>query len=267
MLLSSVFFKSLRDRRMSMLFWLLGVSLLAVLFVSIFPLFSENDSLQQFADTMDKDMIAIFGIEELDYSTGDGFLNSELFGFMLPILLIVFAIGLGSASIAGEEDKRTIEILISEPIQRSRLILEKYAFMVVGIGMLGLMVWVSVAGAALVFSVSVSLVNLAAAILSCAFLAMVFGSLSFGVGSITGKRGLSIAVGSATAAGTFVLNAISALVDSLEPAKWISPFYYYSSNQPMMNGLDLLHVAVLVALCSVAFVIGYVAYQRRDLRL
>ena len=77
MLLSSVFFKSLRDRRMSMLFWLLGVSLLAVLFVSIFPLFSENDSLQQFADTMDKDMVAIFGIEELDYSTGDGFLNSE----------------------------------------------------------------------------------------------------------------------------------------------------------------------------------------------
>ena len=89
MLLSNVFFKSLRDRRMSMLFWLLGVSLLAVLFVSIFPLVSDNEALKQYADTMDKDMLAIFGIEELDYSTGDGFLNTELFGVMLPVLLIV----------------------------------------------------------------------------------------------------------------------------------------------------------------------------------
>ena len=267
MLLSSVFFKSLRDRRMSMLFWFLGICILSCLMVSLFPYISNNEALKEFADTMDPELMAVLGIQGLDYSTGAGYLNSEMFGFTVPILLLVFAIELGSSSLAGEEDKRTIEVLLSEPLTRARLLLEKYAVMVVGLGMLGVMVWISVAGAAMIFSMDVSLINLAAATLSCVLLAMVFGSVSFGVGSITGKPGLSIAVGSATAAGTFVLNSISVLVDSMEPVKWISPFYYYSGNSPMINGLELLHVVLPLVLCSLTFALAYVAYQRRDLRL
>jgi ABC-2 type transport system permease protein len=53
----------------------------------------------------------------------------------------------------------------------------------------------------------------------------------------------------------------------MEPVKWISPFYYYSGNSPMINGLELLHVVLPLVLCSLTFALAYVAYQRRDLRL
>lgn len=267
MLLSNVFLKSLRDRRLALIFWFLGICILSGLIVSLFPYISNNEALKEFADTMDPELTAVLGIQGLDYSTGAGYLNSEMFGFTVPILLLVFAIGLGSSSLAGEEDKRTIEVLLSEPLTRTRLLLEKYAALVTAMTMLGGMVWLSIAAGAAVVSMDLNILNLAAVTVSCALLAMVFGSISFGVGAATGKRGLSIAVGSATAAGTFVLNSLSALVDSMEPVKWISPFFYYSGNSPMINGLELLHVVLLLAWCGLAFALGYVAYQRRDLRL
>jgi ABC-2 type transport system permease protein len=61
-----------------------------------------------------------------------------------------------------------------------------------------------------------------------------------------------------------MLNALSVIVDFMEPARWLSPFYYYNGATPLVNGLSPAHVAVLLAIVLVCVAVAYFGFQRRD---
>ena len=268
MLLRNLFLKSLYDSRRSLGWWILGIILLCALMTSFYPSISTNDALQDYIDAFDPDLLAIFGFTEMiDMTSGAGYLSAEMFSLMVPLLLIIFAISLGASVIAGEEDKRSIEILLSEPVSRRRVLLEKYAFLLAASILLAAVVWLSLAIAAPIVGMDVSMNNLAAAVTSSALLGIAFGSLAFGIGAITGSRGLSVGVSAGTAVATYVINTLGTIVDFLEPVRWISPFFYHGGNSPILNGLDPLHVLLLLVVVAVPAIAGYIAYQRRDLRL
>lgn len=46
-----------------------------------------------------------------------------------PMLIIILGIALGSDAIAGEEERKTMDLLLSNPISRSRIVLEKFLAM------------------------------------------------------------------------------------------------------------------------------------------
>ena len=268
MLLRNLFVKSLLDHRRGLAWWVLGVVLLSAAMTSFYPSISTNDAIQDYVDAFDPDLLALFGFTELmDITSGPGYLNAEIFSFMVPVLVIIFAVSLGASAIAGEEDKRTMEILLSEPVSRRRVVLEKYAFLLAANAMLGVVVWLSLAVGVIIFDMEVSMFKLAGTTLSSALLGGTFGSLAFAVGAVTGNRGLSLGVSAGAAAATYVINTLASIVDVLEPAKWLSPFFYYNGNVPIANGLDPLHVSLLLVVIAVPAIAGYIAFQRRDLRL
>lgn len=268
MLLRNLFLKSLLDNRRGLGWWVLGIILLCAVMTSFFPSISSNEAVQDYLDAFDPDLLAIFGFTEfVDITSGAGYLNAEMFSLMVPLLLIIFAISVGASAIAGEEDKRTIEILLSEPISRQRVLLQKYAFLLAASVLMAAVVWLSLAIGAPIVGMDVSMVNLAAAVTSSSLLGIAFGSLAFGVGAITGSRGLSVGVSAGTAVATYVINTLGAIVDFLEPVRWVSPFFYHGGNSPILNGLDALHVLLLLIVIAVPAIAGFIVYQRRDLKL
>ncbi len=54
-----------------------------------------------------------------------GYLDAELFSFMLPLFVLVLAIGSGARAFAGEEDAGRLELVLSYPVRRSRAVLAK----------------------------------------------------------------------------------------------------------------------------------------------
>ena len=202
MLLRNLFVKSLLDHRRGLAWWVLGVVLLCAAMTSFYPSISTNDAIQDYVDAFDPDLLALFGFTELlDITSGPGYLNAELFSFMVPVMVIIFAVSLGASAIAGEEDKRTMEILLTEPVSRRRVLLEKYAFLLAANAMLGVVVWLSLAIGAIAVGMDVSMFKLAATTLSSALLGVTFGSLAFAVGAFTGNRGLSIGVSAGAGGG------------------------------------------------------------------
>jgi ABC-2 type transport system permease protein len=96
-------------------------------------------------------------------------------------------------------------------------------------------------------------------------LGILFGALSLALGSATGKRGLSIAVAGAVALAAYFIYALMPLVEGLEVMEKVSPFYYYISGDPLANGLNLVHAAVLIALSSALLIAAIITFERRDL--
>ena len=113
---------------------------------------------------------------------------------MVPLLLLVAAIGTGAGAIAGEEERGTLELLLANPISRTRAVLEKSAALVVEIIALGLVLWVALWIGKLSVGMDISAGNLAAATLAAVLLAVAYGALAVLIGAATGRRALAIGV-------------------------------------------------------------------------
>ena len=72
------------------------------------------------------------------------------------------------------------------------------------------------------------------------------------------------AVGVAVVA--FIVNGFLPLNDSTAAWAKVSPFYYYLSSDPLINGMHWGHAAILAGLFVILIAAAIVFFQRRDLR-
>ncbi len=94
---------------------------------------------------MPKGMLAAFGVsDQVNLFTPEGFLQGQLFALMVPLLLIIQGVGIGSATIAGEEERGQLEVVAAHPVSRTRLFLEKLGVLVVALLFSSLLLFLSV---------------------------------------------------------------------------------------------------------------------------
>ena len=79
-----------------------------------------------------------------DFTSPAGYLNTELFNFFAPILLLLYAIGAGARAIAGEEEGRPSTSCSRRRSPRRRVVTDKFAAMLAGGALLSVVLWVSV---------------------------------------------------------------------------------------------------------------------------
>ena len=266
MLLHNVFLKTIRDSRRSMLLWAIGMAALAAYMLPFFDQIKGAAGLQAYIDTLPKELLAAMGVKAEDFlASPEGFLNAELYGFMVPLLFLGIAIYGGASATAGEEERGTLDWLVAHPIPRWRVFADKVGALLVALAVPAVALWVGFALARLATGIQVDLGLVAAATTSGMLLALAFGGFALALGSLTGSRGTAAGVASAVAIVAYLVNSFAALVDWLEPAQKLSPFYYYIGGDPMRNGLNLGHAAVLLALGAGGVAIALVGFQRRDL--
>lgn len=263
-MLRNVFLKSLWDQRRSLIWWGIGFAALTLITVLFYPSFSDMPEFNDLLGDEDSLMRAFVG-DVSDLTSPEGFLNSQLYFLMVPLLLLVFAIARGSGAIAGEEERGTLDLLLSNPLTRSQVLAQKFAAMIVAILVLTFILWLGAVVGVVAVDMEISIMRMAEATLSAALLGVVFGALALMMGSATGRRGLSIGVASAVGVATYFLNALAPVVDALEPLSRLSPFYYYIDGDPLTNGLNLVHAAVLVGLTGVLLAVALITFERRDL--
>ncbi len=127
-MLRNAFLKTLRDARRAIAWWSLGLVAMTALMVAVYPSVRDNPELNKMVDDYPDAFKAFFGLgENVDYTSAVGYLNSELFSFMVPLLLLIAAIGAGARATAGEEERGTLDLLLANPISRRRLVLDKLA--------------------------------------------------------------------------------------------------------------------------------------------
>lgn len=264
-MLRSVLLKSLRDRRRSFAWWTLGLVGLVTLMVAVYPTVRDNPELDKLVEEYPEALKAFIAFGgAVDYTSGVGYLGSELFSFMVPLLFIICAVGHGAGAIAGEEERGTLDLLLSNPVTRRRLALEKTAAMALELVGLGAVLWVALWVGAAIVGMDVSAGHLAAATASAALLALAFGAIAFMIGAAAPHRALAIGVATAGAVAAYLVNGLAALVEALEAPQKASPFYHYAVGDPLRQGLALDHSLFLVAIAAAATVVGVLAFERRD---
>jgi len=263
-MLRNVFLKSLRDQRRALLYWGFGFSALTLLTVAFYPTISEMPEFSELFENSEV-LVNLFGGGFTDLTSPEGYLNSQLYSLMIPLLFLIFAITHGSGAIAAEEDRGTLDTLLSTPTTRVQVFAQKFAAMIAAILVLAVVLWLSVILGAIAVGMEIGLFKVAAATFSGTLLGVTFGTLAFALGAATGRRGRSVTVTATIAIVSYFMHSLAPVVEVIEPTRYLSPYYYYIGADPLANGLSLAHVAVLVGLTIAAAAGSVYVFERRDL--
>ena len=265
-MLRSVVIRTLRDQRRALIGWAVAMVALVGMYVAVYPSVKGNSTFAKLIDQMPQAYRALFTTGTgVDFTTPAGYLNTELLTFMGPLLLMVYAIGSGSSALAGEEERGTIELLLANPISRSRVALGKFAALVVGTTTLSAVLWLALVAEGSAAGMALPVGRSGAALLQLDLLGILFGTTALCVGALTGRLALSRAVPVLVAVTMYLVNGLGPMVRWMRPLRPTSPFFQYIGNDPLRNGLSVRGLIVLVASAGVVLALGLASYRRRDL--
>ncbi len=267
-MLRDAFFKGLRDQRRSLAIWIGSVVAYVVMMCALFPSIRESaPDMKHYIENMPEAFRKAFMGESTNMSNAVTYLNGELFSFMTPLFVMIFAIGLAAAQIAAEEENGTLSLLLAYPVSRTRLLAQKYGMLVTG----ALALCGAHLATMLVADVAIGLDlpagDLVGAHVNLLLLALAIGTVAFATGAATGKRGLTISVGAAVGIVAYLLNIVAKLVESLSWLEKLSLFYYYGGTEPLRVGLRPAFAAVLLAVIAGAALVAWLSFERRDVHV
>lgn len=215
-------------------------------------------------DQLPESLMALFGGGNL--ATPEGWYQIETFGMMAPMAVMAVTVAIGASSLAGEEARGTMGLLLANPVRRSRIVIEKTLTMVLYGFAVGFATFAGVAVGSLIGGLGMNTANIAATSLLVTLLGLTFGAFALAVSAALGRVRIAV-FGTIGIALTFhMLNAFLPLSDALVGyAKW-TPFYYYLTSDPLMNGMQWDHAATLAGLTIGLVALSVVLFERRDLR-
>jgi ABC-2 type transport system permease protein len=254
---------SLRAQRRAVIGWGIGLAAVATMYAAFYP--SITQSASQLESYLQNLPDAVRNLIGTDYTSPAGYLRAELFALLGPILFLVYAVGAGGRAIAGEEETRSLDLLLSTPLTRTQVVRDKAVALLVAMTALAAFLFVIVVVIGRPFGLTVPVQNAAAACVMMWLLGLGFASISLAIGCATGRKTWAYGATGVIAVATYILNVLAPSVSALAWTRPLSPFRWYLDPDPLTTGLHAANIAVLLSIAAVGLAIGVVTLRRRDL--
>ncbi|MGH3118435.1 MAG: ABC transporter permease subunit [Gaiellales bacterium] len=261
----SVSQRSIAERKRGLIGWSVGLFALVAFTLAFWPSIKGNSEFDKLFEDLPESLRAFVG--ENSITSPVGYLESQLFLYLVPVLFAIMTIGRLSDGLAGEERRKTMDLLLANPITRARVVLEKFAASVVSLFVPGAVLFVTLWLGAIAVDLDIGVSGLLAATVGSMLLALVFGALALAIGAATGRKGLAIAVAASAMTAAYLVNSLAPTVESLEPFQKLSPFYYFLSSSPLATGLKPSHTLVLLGITAVLVAVSTWLFKRRDIAM
>ena len=265
-MLRNVFTKTLWDDRWSLLWWAVGVTAMVFLYVSPYQTYLGDGALDLQMDgvAMDTRLFETLGIE---IALPAGYLGATVFGPIGALPLIIAMTVAGARMIAGDEEVGLVGLLLAGPVSRTSFVGQRFAALTVRTTALGGVLLVSSIAAVAIDGPEMGVGRLAVATVGLTLLALAFGTLALAVGAATGRHGLAIGLTGLVAATTYLANTLASQADSLEPLRWLTPFYHYEHQNLLRSGLDPAWLTLQVCVPLGLLVFSIWTFNRRDVSM
>lgn len=260
--------RAMRDRRRWLLGWSIGIVVLVALNIGFWPsIRGKAADMNDVVNNLPDSVKALFGMGGgLDPFSPVGYLSSQVYAFMLPLLLLIAGIGAG-AGVAGDEERGLLETTFTLPVSRRRLLVERWAAVMALTAALSAVTFLTVEVTAVMVDLPVGVAALWWASVSAVLVTWAHASLALAAGALTGRRSIAISVASVLAVAGYVITSLAdAGIGAFEPVRPLSLFTHYDVVHSLVNGAPPWSLLVLVAVTLVGVGFALWAIDRRDLR-
>ena len=255
----SIWSKSLRDYRIPILGWGYGLALLMVAgFATATPVV-----LAGFASLAP--LLGFLG-EPYAMQTPEGYITFRYLETILPLLLSFWPILAGSRLVRREEERGTMDVLLATPLPRIRLLLEKIGALALALMLIAVLFTLGVVAGEARLDGHVDVVRALLAGLNLSGLCFFFGMVALLLSQLTASRRAA----AGWASGVLLLALLLDITGREVSGSWVqylSPFYYYNLNRPLIPSFHNQPVAalLLVGLSVLCAVGSIVLFARRDI--
>lgn len=257
---------TLKQRKVSTFWWSIAIAGFIFVNMIFYPSFkNEADQLKESFNNIPDSVLQLLG-GSTDFFSPVGYLNGQIYFIMLPLLLGILSISLGSKLLASEEQDKTIESLLARPVSRSKLLLAKAMSGISILSLASIVAWLSVALLAIAVDLDVSFAAITQASLVCFLLCLSFGAVAYALTAIGLNQGISIGLTTIFAFGGYIIGSLSGTIQWLDTPSKLFAFSYYNSEQILRGTYNWSNLIFFISLIIVAGSISWYYFKGRDLK-
>ena len=256
--------------RYTALAWIIGLGAMAFLVAALYRSVATTDY-SNVIESMPEGLRAAFGLDPNMPLTVDGrlpaetYLTTEFLGWG-AIMFAIYAVVHGSGAIAREAENGTLDLVLSQPLRRSQLLVSRAMVFVISSAVLFLAIAIILLAGLAVGGASVNVLHLLLTLFQAWLVALAVAAYSLAFSCLF----LSTAkAGAAAGLLTTAFYAIDIVSRSVQRVDWlgnVSLFHFYQPQHVMQTGEPswsgiVVSLAVLVGASAAAAAI----FQRRDI--
>jgi len=256
----SVWLKTIRDHRIAVLGWSIGLGLL------LYALYATAEQVLR-GGVAEIYQSFRFYADPVAIDTVPGYITFRGTSVLIPTVLAIWVLLTGARLLRGEEERGSMDVLLSYPLGRVRLLLEK----LIGVAVSILLICLILAGFAMLGQASAheavdygralgAMLNVGLFELCVLLVACLLSHFLRTAGAAAGWTGGVLLV-------MFMLDAVGRTVEGAGWLRNLSLYHYYNANKPLIPSVpaDWAALAVLGVALLALLVINAWVFARRDL--
>jgi ABC-2 type transport system permease protein len=265
--MTAIFKRFFRDRWVSLLIYVIAGIGFLWMYVALFPFIKgQADQLNQMMTAYPESMKKAFGMQATFFSTLEGYISTEMFSFFWPMLVSFLGVATGALIVSGEIEIGTIELILSQPLERSKIYFAKYLT-----GVVNILIFVGISILAIVPLASIYNIDYHfTSYLKLTLMGFLFALSIFSIAALISAkfsdRGKVYFISAGVLILMYVLNIISALKDNLKNLQYFSLLHYFDAGEILINNkidkVSILVFCLVIIICTLA---GAIVFSKRDI--
>lgn len=263
--MKAVILWELTRRKMSLTWWVVGVvALVALTVLSYGAVKDQASQLDQAFDSLSSGASSFVGTADL--FSPEGYLNSNLFYITLPILYIILVLNLSSSLLGKEEGDSTLELLLSRPISRGRLLAAKATAGMIALGLIGGAATATTIICAQLINMQIDMGGLLLTSVVTILFAGTFGAISFAMFAASqATRRFATLTAILLSFGGYIITSLAGLVSWLETPSKLLPYHYFDTELMLKGSMPIGLIIYIIGVFGLAKLVGYLGFRRRDI--
>lgn len=251
-----------RNRIRGSIYLSIAMSLLAAMVIWVYPSFSETFEGDELLEAYPEGILQLFDVQTM--ASIEGFLAFELYVFGWVIMLGLYLAYLGAGTVADDVERGRIDIVLSLPVSRARVVIEKFAALAVPIVLVNVLTPIVIYVGAELIDEPIAVTDLAAVhLLSIPYLSACAG-IGLAASVAVDRTGIAQRIALGAAFGLFLIESLVADTD-YEVVGVVAPARYYDPNEILLEGTyDLVGVGILLVMTVVLLGASVLWFRERD---
>ena len=254
--------RQLRGGLRGLLCWCLGLTAVLWLYLPLYPSI-QTPGFSEMVAAMPPTLTETLGFDEI--ATGAGYTQATYFGLLGLLIATLACVSWGAQLIAGAEESGRLELSLTHAVGRGQYALESLGTLVLRVLVLCALTLAVVLALNGPGELSLTPSHVLTTTAAWGVLCLAFGVTALSAGAASGRHGLAVGTGAAVAIASYAFDAVARSKDSLDWLSTISPYHWAFGSDPLSTGEGWAGIGLLLVYSAVVYLLGHLAFTRRDL--
>ncbi|MDS0527545.1 ABC transporter permease [Clostridium sp. SHJSY1] len=261
----NMFFHELKSYRKSTIIWSFSIVAIVVLFLSMYPSFSNDiESVNDLLKSYPAEIRKAFGITLNSFSSILGFYSYSF--IYISICGCIQAMNLGLSVVSKETSDKTADFLLTKPVTRKEILTAKLLATLTCIIITNVIfILAAIIIANVVSNTSFDTKLFLMISITMFFMQLIFLSLGIIISTTITKIKSVISISLSTVFGFYIIGMIQSVIDN-DLLKYVTPFKFYDPSTIIKNASYQTSSIILeIVFIFICILISYYIYSTKDI--